>query len=230
MNRAVRVVLALGLGMGLVASMISCASTPKMTGPGFLGDRAMLLEPGPKGGVKERWLKPGADFKKYNKIILEHVVFFFDDASEYKGIDTAELDEVAKKADLALVSALKDNYPIVAEPGPDVVRIRFAITDLKASKPAVGVITTATMVLPVGAAISLVKKGATGSWSGSGATTMEMMAIDSVTNEVIAAARDEQSAAFFDRYTKYGSVEDAFKFWGERLVYFLDETHGKVKK
>jgi hypothetical protein len=127
MNRAVRVVLAVGLGMGLVASMISCASTPKMTGPGFLGDRAMLLEPGPKGGVKERWLKPGADFKKYNKIILEHVVFFFDDASEYKGIDTAELDEVAKKADLALVNALKDNYPIVAEPGPDVVRMKTVL-------------------------------------------------------------------------------------------------------
>jgi hypothetical protein len=230
MNRIVRAVLTLGFGMGLVASMISCASTPKMTGPGFLGDRTALLEPGPKGGVKERWLKPGTDFKKYDKVILEHVVFFFADASEYKGIDTAELDEVAKSADLALVNALKEGYPIVTEPGPDVVRIRFAITDLKASKPVVGVITTATMVLPVGAAISLVKRGATGSWSGSGATTMEMMAIDSATNEVIAVAKDEQSAAFFDRYTKYGSVEDAFKFWGERLKIFMDETRGVKTK
>ena len=230
MNKSVKRLLAVFFGFGLVSLTISCASTPKMTGPGFLGDRAALLEPGPKGGVKERWLKPGTDFKKYDKVILEHVVFFFADASEYKGIDTAELEELAKKCDLALVNALKDSYPIVTEPDPDVVRIRFAITNLKASKPVVGVITTATMVLPVGLAISLVKKGATGSWSGSGATGSEMMAIDSMTNEVIGVARDEQSAAFFDRYTKYGSVEDAFKFWGERLVYFLDETHGKVKK
>jgi hypothetical protein len=230
MSRIVKAVLTTCLGTGLVVSMISCASTPNTTGQSFLGDRAMLLEPGPKGGVKERWLKPGTDFKKYNKVILEHVVFFFHDASEYKGIDTAELDEVAKEADLALVNALKDGYPIVAEPGPDVVRVRFAITDLKASKPAVGVITTATLVLPVGAAINFVKRGATGSWSGSGATTMEMMAIDSATNEVIAVARDEQSAAFFDRYTKYGSVEDAFTFWGERLRTFMDETRGVKAK
>ena len=230
MKRPLKGLLAVVFGLGLVSLTISCASTPNTTGRSFLGDQAMLLEPGPKGGVKERWLKPGADFKKYNKVILEHVVFFFADTSEYKGIDTAELDEVAKSADLALVNALKDSYPIVTVPGPDVVRIRFAVTDLKESKPVVGVITTATMVLPVGAAISLVKKGATGSWSGSGATTMEMMAIDSATSEVIAVARDEQSAAFFDRYTKYGSVEDAFKFWGERLKTFMDETRGVKTK
>jgi hypothetical protein len=230
MRPVTRTILAVAVGFALVASMISCASTPKATGKSFIGDYEKNLQEGPKGGAKQRWLKPDVDFKKYSKVILEHVVFFFDDTSEYKGIDTAELDEVAKNADLALVSALKDKYPIVTEPGPDVVRIRFAITNLKASKPVVGVITTVTMIMPIGAAISLVKKGTTGSWSGSGATGSEMMAIDSMTNEVIAVAKDDQSAAFFDRYTKYGSVEDAFKFWGERLVYFLDEVHGKIKK
>jgi hypothetical protein len=230
MRPVTKAIISVLLGFVLVSSIISCASTPKATGKSFIGDYEKNLQEGPKGGAKQRWLKPDIDFKKYSKVALEHVVFFFDDNSEYKGIDTAELDEVAKSADLALVNALKDKYPIVTEPGPDVVRIRFAITNLKASKPAIGVITTATMIMPVGLAISLVKKGATGSWSGSGATGSEMMAIDSMTNEVIAVARDEQSAAFFDRYTKYGSVEDAFTFWGERLVYFLDETHGKVKK
>jgi hypothetical protein len=230
MRPVTRTILAVAVGFALVASMISCASTPKATGKSFIGDYEKNLQEGPKGGAKQRWLKPDVDFKKYSKVILEHVVFFFDDTSEYKGIDTAELDEVAKNADLALVSALKDKYPIVTEPGPDVVRIRFAITNLKASKPGIGVLTTVTMVTPIGLGVNLIKKGATGSWSGSGATGSEMMAIDSMTNEVIAVAKDDQSAAFFDRYTKYGSVEDAFKFWGERLVYFLDEVHGKIKK
>jgi hypothetical protein len=230
MRPVTRTILAVAVGFALVASMISCASTPKATGKSFIGDYEKNLQEGPKGGAKQRWLKPDVDFKKYSKVILEHVVFFFDDTSEYKGIDTAELDEVAKNADLALVSALKDKYPIVTEPGPDVVRIRFAITNLKASKPGIGVLTTVTMVTPIGLGVNLIKKGATGSWSGSGATGSEMMAIDSMTNEVNAVAKDDQSAAFFDRYTKYGSVEDAFKFWGERLVYFLDEVHGKIKK
>ena len=227
MNRAVKAVLAVVLGLALVSSIISCASTPKATGPTFIGDYAKNLEPGPKGGAKERWLKPGVNFGKYNKIMLEHVVFFFDETSESKAIDTSELDEVARKCDLALVNALQGSYPIVTEPGPDVVRVRFAITDIKPSKPVVGVITTVTMVTPIGLGVNLLKRGATGSWSGSGATKSEMLAVDSMTNEVIAAAKDDQSAAFFDRYTKMGSVEDAFKFWGEKLKQFMDETHGK---
>lgn len=226
MKTAAKVVMAVVVGFAFVTSIISCASTSgsKGTGPTFLGDYAKNLQPGPKGAVKERWLKPGVQFAKYNKVILEHVVFFFDETSESKAIDTSELDDLAKQCDLAFVKALKDSYPIVTEPGPDVVRIRFAITDLKASNPAMGAATTVTMVSPVGLGVGLVKKGVTGSWSGSGSTAAELMAIDSMTNEVIAAAKDNRSARFTERYTKWGSAEEAFKFWGERLKQFMDEA------
>ncbi len=43
---------------------------------------------------------------------------------------------------MALVNALNDNYPIVAEPAPDVVRLRFAITDLKQSRPVLSGVTS----------------------------------------------------------------------------------------
>jgi hypothetical protein len=109
----------------------------------------------------------------------------------------------------------------VAAPGPDVVRLRFAITDLKQSNPAISGITS---VIPVGLAISIVKKGATDAWAGSGATSGEMMALDSQTNEVIAVAQDDRSAGFTERFSKWGSAEDAFKFWAERLVTFLDNA------
>ncbi len=218
--------MAIVMGLALVVTVISCTSTSgsKSSGPTFLGEYAKNLQPGPKGGVKERWLKPGVNFAKYNRVILEHVVFFFDDTSDYKAIDTSELDELARKCDLALVNALKGSYPIVTGPGPDVVRIRFAITDLKPSKPAVGALSTLTMVSPVGLSVSLLKKGGTGSWSGSGATTVEVLAIDSITDQVVAAARDDRSAGFTARYTKWGSVEEAFKYWGERLKLIMDEA------
>jgi hypothetical protein len=68
------------------------------------------------------------------------------------------------------------------------------------------------MVSPIGLGVNLAKKGATASWTGSGATRAEMMAFDSVTNDVIAVAKDERSAGFTTRYTTWGSVEEAFKF------------------
>jgi hypothetical protein len=71
-----------------------------------------------------------------------------------------------------------------------------------------------TSVVPIGLGISLIKKGATGSWTGSGATQGEVMALDSQTNEVIAVAYDQYTAGFTERFTKWGSGDDAFKYWG----------------
>jgi hypothetical protein len=86
-----------------------------------------------------------------------------------------------------------------------------------------------TSVVPIGLGISIVKKGVTDSWTGSGATSAELMAMDSMTNDVIAVAQDEKSAGFTERFSKWGSAQDAFKFWGERIELFMDQAHG-VKK
>jgi hypothetical protein len=231
MKTTLKIVMALAMGFTFLTFIISCASTntESKSSSLFLGDYAKDLQPGPEGGAKERWLKPGVDFSKYNKVILEHVVFFFADDSQYKGIDSSELHQLAEQFDLATVNALKGSYPIVTEPGPDVMRIRIAITDLKQSTPAVGVLSTLTMVTPIGLGLNLAKKGGTSSWSGSGATSAEFLAFDSMSNQVIVAARDQRSAGFTERYTKWGSAEEAFKFWAERIKTLMDETHG-VKK
>ena len=47
----------------------------------------IVLEPGPIGGARMRWLRPGTDFAGYNRLILEPVIFFFAADSEYKGMD-----------------------------------------------------------------------------------------------------------------------------------------------
>jgi hypothetical protein len=130
---------------------------------------------------------------------------------------------VTNECNLAIVNALKGSYPVVGQPGPDVVRIRFAITDIKQSRPALSAVTS---VVPVGIGVSLLKKGATGSWTGSGATSAEFMALDSMTNEVIAVAQDEKSAALTERFTKWGSTEDAFTFWADRVKLYMDRVHG----
>jgi hypothetical protein len=199
------------LSMTLVLLIISCASVQKPTG--FLGDYYKNLQPGPEGGVKMRWIKPGYDFSKYNKVMLDSVVFYFAPDSEDKGIDADMMKELADAFNLEIVNSLKDKYPIVSESGPDIIRIRFALTGIKQSRP---VLSGVTSIVPVGLAISVAKKGATGSWSGSGATDMEMMAIDTMSNEVVAVAQDEQTAAFTDRFSKYGSAKGAFKFWADR--------------
>jgi len=223
------------LGIALASFVISCASTgspSKETAvtpetEGFLQGYYQNLEPGPEGGAKMRWLKPGVDFGTYKKVMLDSVIFYFADGSENKGIEPNEMKELADKCNQQVYEALNATYPVVADPGPDVIRIRFAITDLKQSSPGLSAVTT---VVPVGLAISAVKKGAGGSWTGSGATSAEFMALDSMTNEVIAVAQGDKKAGFDERFSKWGSAEDAFGFWGERIKLFLDSARDQSMK
>ena len=231
MKTSVRKVMAVVMAIALSSFVVSCASTGTQSKKseaasqteGFLDGYYKDLQPGPKGGAKMRWLKPGVDFGQYNKIMLDSVIFYFADDSENKGIDANDMKKLADACNQQIVNVLKSSYPIVAEPGPDVLRLRFAITDLKQSRPVLSAITS---VVPVGLGISIIKKGAAGSWSGSGATSAELMALDSMTNDVIAVAQDEKSAGFTERFSKWGSAEDAFKFWGERIKLFLEKAHG----
>ena len=215
------------IGLMLLAG---CASTGGGQGdvttqakPGFLAGYYDKLEPGPKDGAKQRWLKPGVDFKTYDKFMVDSVIFYLADASENKGIDGNEMKKLTDAFNLAMVNALKDHYPIVSEPGPDVARIRIAITDIEQSNPGISAVTS---VIPIGLGVSLVKKGATDAWTGSGKTGVEMMVLDTATNAVIAVAKDERSAGFTERFSDWGSAEEAFKFWAGRVRTFFDNVHG----
>lgn len=192
----------------------------------FLGEYSKNLSPGPKGGAKLRLVKPGVDLAKYKKFIIDYVVFAFADDSKSKVINGNEMKKLGDACTLAIIDVLKDEYPIVSEPGPDTLRFRFAIVGLKQSRPGVSVITS---VIPVGLGLSIIKKGATDSWSGSGATTSQWIVIYSMTDEVIGVAEDEYKAGFTERFSKWGLAEEAFKYWGKRIRQITDEglTSGK---
>jgi len=86
-----------------------------------------------------------------------------------------------------------------------------------------------TTIVPVGLGVSLLKKGATGGWSGSGETCVEVMVLDSATNEILILAVDQRRAEFEDRFTRWGSAGDAFKFWSARMAEFIDNMKKKDK-
>lgn len=204
--------------------LASCATTAPPTRTGFLGEYSKKLQPVPDDKTRTRWFKPGVDFTKYNKFMVDYVVLALAEDSEYKGINGDEMKKLGDAASLAMVNAIKEKYPVVSEPAPDVMRVRTAIVGLKQSNPIISGITT---VIPVGLGISVISKGTSGSWTGSGLTQAEILVIDSMTNEVLAAGTDEYTAGFTERYTKWGSVEDAFKFWAERGVKALDNLKAK---
>ena len=67
------------------------------------------------------------------------------------------------------------------------MRLRIAITDVNASKPGMSAVST---VMPVGLAVSIIKKGITGTHTGVGRASMEVEILNSTDNERIGAAID----------------------------------------
>lgn len=200
--------------------LISCTSTTKQSG--FLGEYYDNMGPGPKGGAKLRWIKSGVDFTKYDKIMIDNIIFFFAEDSAYKGIDPDVFEELESIFKEEIVKAFEDRYPVVTAPGPGVLKLTIAITDIKQSNP---VTSTVSSIMPIGLAGSVLKKGSTGSWVGSGSTTAELIVRDAVTNEVIAVAKDTQTAGFSERFSRFASAKNAFKFWAERMRKFADNVH-----
>ena len=190
---------------------------------GFFGNQTVYeqLQPGPKGGAKMRWMKQGIDTLKYKRFMVDSVIFFLADNADYKGIDPQEMKELCDTFNKEIAEAFRNKYEIVSEPGPDVARLSIAITNIRPSKPGVSAVTS---IIPVGLGVSLLKKGATGGWSGSGQTCVEVMVFDSMTNEILILAVDQQKAEFEDRFTKWGSANDAFKFWSAKMVEFIDNS------
>lgn len=208
-----------------------CAKKQAVKESGFLDNYADLKE-GRKGGVNKVYFKEGVDFKKYNKIMLDHVVFFFSADSKYKGVHPDRLQKLADAFHIAAAETLEGSYPLVDKPGPDVMRIRIAITDVVPSKPGLNLIVTA---MPGGFGVKALKKATTGSHSFIGNTAMEAEILDSLTNTQIALAMDSRGKGdkiigLTEGLTKWGDVKDVFKFWAKRLKIWLDETHGVKEK
>jgi len=202
--------------------MVGSGNAADMKYSGFLQDYSTLA-PGPKNGISKRFIKQGVDFKKYRKIMLDSVVFFLADDAEYKGINAEDMKEISDMFNKAVLDALGPDYPFVADPGPDVLRVRVAITHLKPSNPGTSTVTT---VLPVGLALSFVRKGATGEYTGVGSTGMEVEFLDSVTGERIAAGADEYPGGKMSGFSRWNASKEAFEFWVGRLKKFLDNPQG----
>jgi hypothetical protein len=199
----------------------------EMPKSGFLSDYSNLKQEDPLKTVDWLYVNENVKFGSYNKIMLDHVVFFLKKDVEYKGIQADEMQELADAFHKAIVDALKDQYYLVDTPGPGVMQARIALTDLVPTKPGRGTITT---IVPVGLVLSHVKKAATGSHIGMGEVSFEAELLDSQTNEVLAAVIDSQTGKKYKigkTTTEWGHAKDIFKLWAKTFRKRLDKLSGR---
>lgn len=216
------------IAIGLVLSLaVGCATKQTMPRSGFLTDYSGLTQEDPMGYADWTYINDKANFRAYDKIMIDHVVFFLKEDAEYKGFDADETKELADVFHKAIVDALADAYVITDETGPEVMRLRLAVTDLVPGKPVIGTMTT---IIPVGLAVDLIKKGAGGEHIGTGEVSVEVELLDSQTGERLGAAIDHKAGAKYKVHktvTKWGHAKDMFNQWAKNLRKRLDKLSGR---
>ncbi|MCP4365987.1 MAG: DUF3313 domain-containing protein [Planctomycetes bacterium] len=197
----------------------------KMSHSGFLKDYSGF-EPGPKGGADLRYIREGVDFNAYDKIMLDRAVFYFSNDKKKKRVLPDELLELSEVFHKSMTEALAGAYPVVDKPGPGVLRMRIAITDVAPSNP---VLNTMASLLFIPLVLSSIKKAITGTHTYVGQASIETELLDSQTNERVAAAIDKKAGArhkVLEGMHRWGHAKDAFEFWAKRLRFWLDEVRG----
>jgi hypothetical protein len=186
---------------------------------GFLADYGQLT-PGGHDRAALVYIKPGVDYKAYDKLMFERIVVLLSDSAEYRAVDPTLLKEMTDYYQNALFNAFKDGYQIVDQPGPGVLRVRVAITQLKPSNPAANTLST---IIPVGIVAAGAAKVVSGDNLGTGEAATEMEVLDSISGERLAAAVDRRQGGKGMFRGKWEDTTDAFDFWAKRFRQRLDE-------
>jgi len=206
---------------------------------GFLSDYSRLKL---RDGTEDTFVyqDPNIDISRYDKLMVERIKVWFKEDAEYKGIDPAEIKDLTDYFHKAIIEAVGDQYPIVREPGPNVLRLRIAMTDLVPNKPSASLITLVVPFLWLAEAGSGVATGDTGSTPFVGEVTIELEALDSQSNLQVAAFIERKIglkyhwnkgvATAVSDYTKaystWAYTKQAMDHWAQAIRDHLDKAHG----
>ena len=136
-----------------------------------------------------KWWKPGFSLMEYDKLLLEPPTFFIHDKSDEKGIKPEELQVSGGALRSHIINALEPDYAVVNKPGPGVLLMRPAITNIKLKKEA-RAIRGIFGYLPAGLAINAIQEAAGRSLEVEHAI-FELEVLDSVSLERVAVGRAE---------------------------------------
>lgn len=185
------------------------------------------LEPSPAVQGALAWRKGGVNFGSYDRIMLDRVQFVLADDSESRAIDPAQLTAVGQSLIERIHDAMEPEYPIVDKPGPGVLRLRLAITDVRveqseATKPAKGIFA----FTPIGLGVNAIASTASVETDLSGAR-FEVEALDSASGMRIGVFIDPEPSQHVSGERSWETLQQSFTFYASRLRTVFDREHGR---
>lgn len=197
-------------------------TTPQ--GVGFLSNYSNL-KPGQQGQPQWVYVNPNVQWSKYTKVMIDPVTFV---ASENSDVSPEDQQALADYFYNELKKQIGEKATIVNQAGPNVLRLRVALTDAEGATPGLRSI---SVIVPQARVLNLVQSAATGSYAFVGSASCEGEVTDSVTGEQLAAWIDKREggmAMASAAQWKWGDAENAMKYWAKTLAErYVELTSGQ---
>ena len=196
----------------------------------FLNDYS-VLEPLDGNFITARYFAPNViqRLADYNAVLVDQPEIFIAADSKYKGAKGDQLKALADVARLAAIERLEaGGFRVETEPGPDVLYLRWAITDLYLQKKKRGVLS----FTPLGMVVHATKGAATRDlWKkiDIAELSMELEVSDLVTGEILATAVTSRQGLRKDKGQKaelvsWQALDALFGTVGERMTCILSNA------
>jgi len=170
---------------------VTASEPTRMTRSGFLSDYGRL-KPAPVGDGVECWRAADFDAKRYDKVLISRMLVTLK-PGETQGIDPTDLKALTDYFRDSLVRAIKPQMQVVDSPGPGVIVMGIALTDLVPTEVARSVAGT---LVPYGFVAEAGSGVATGRPAGAtpylGETGMEMQFRDGASAAIVGECRDTE--------------------------------------
>jgi len=204
-----------------------CAATQQrrdVVETGFLSDYSMLTEGKGEYEALRRYINPDADWRSYDKMILDSVTVWKN--KETKDVAPEDLQMLTDFLYTHLQEALSQDYTIVTQPGPGVIRAAFAITEAEASDPTADVVTS---IIPQTRILTGTKGLVAGGKPGFvGTAGMEAKITDAQSGKILLEAIDRRGGTkdLSGMTNEWNDVEQAYIYWAAALRYRLCMLRG----
>lgn len=197
----------------------------------FLTDYSRLVPRQTPNGMDFAYIPPQAieNLAKFNAIMVDQPEILMSPNSDYKGAKPENLATIADSMREALDARLRaGGYNVVDKPGPGVLYVRVALTDLEITKKKRGLLS----YTPVGAVVKFGTDALKEFMSKFDIMNMVIQAelTDSVTSKVLAQYVAVRGGGDKPVRMDFDQLKANMDEFGERLRCRLDNAHGPVDK
>ncbi len=199
-----------------------CAATQQrrdVVKTGFLDNYSILQEGKGDHEALLHYINPDADWRSYDKIIFDSVTVWKNE--ETQDVSPEDLQMLTDFVYGQFHEAMSQDYTIVTQPVPGVIRVAFAITEAEASDPTADVVTS---IIPQTRILTGIKGYTVGGKPGFvGSAGLEAKVTDAQTGKILLEAVDRRGGTkdLSGMTNDWNDVEKAYIYWASAIRYRL---------